>query len=524
MLFPRLSLSARCSQRNSLDSRFLFLSRSYQPYFSATAANVLFPSWSHDIEGDWADQEMYTRWLQAGSFSGTMRSHERGMSAGGCGNEPKVTPTSWGPTSGSCSLIAPWNVGPKFMEANRRALQSREKLLPYIYTAHRALFDVGVGILQPLYFQHPKAEQAYRMNATHNAQYYFGPDILVAPITAPAGEANGDPSQTLAIKTSWLPQGTWFDALTGKITTVATEAGVLFTRGYTLGEIPMWFKAGSIIPYLPLKSLPTMVGVAIKQYGFLGFRIIPGANSTTSTTAVYEDDGSSTAYLTSDAFVWTHCNVSTDATTKSTSVSIVSLPAGGKTGYAKFPRVRSYQLRLPNGLPPAKVSLTIGGASLDVPFVRYGAVASSRKTPDTHQWYYSFAEDEGLGPVIDIVNVPTTEIISITIEANPNTAAAAPAMAAGLFGTLMRGIDAHANQDIDRSNPDSNSPGPAFLSQLSSIGIHLEKLADPATAAKMAFTEVIATVPALVANTTKELKEKFAKGNGRVNYTLALLL
>ena len=23
----------------------------YQPYFSATAANVLFPSWSHDIEG-----------------------------------------------------------------------------------------------------------------------------------------------------------------------------------------------------------------------------------------------------------------------------------------------------------------------------------------------------------------------------------------------------------------------------------------------------------------------------------------
>ena len=36
----------------------------YQPYFSVTAANVLFPSWSHDIEGDWADQEMYTRWLQ----------------------------------------------------------------------------------------------------------------------------------------------------------------------------------------------------------------------------------------------------------------------------------------------------------------------------------------------------------------------------------------------------------------------------------------------------------------------------
>ena len=80
------------------------------------------------------------------------------------------------------------NVGPKFMEANRRALQSREKLLPYIYTAHRALFDAvrgpglqlghqlllpsahmfasrtmqGVGIMQPLYYHYPKAEQAYR--------------------------------------------------------------------------------------------------------------------------------------------------------------------------------------------------------------------------------------------------------------------------------------------------------------------------------------------------------------------------
>ena len=66
---------------------------------------------------------MYTRWLQAGAFSGTMRSHERGMSAGGCGNSAGVTPAAYAPTSGTCSLIAPWNVGPKFVEANRGALQ-----------------------------------------------------------------------------------------------------------------------------------------------------------------------------------------------------------------------------------------------------------------------------------------------------------------------------------------------------------------------------------------------------------------
>ena len=147
---------------------------------------------------------MYTRWLQVGSFSGTMRSHERGMSAGGCGNAAGVVPSAWGPRTGTCSLIAPWLVGPKFVEANRRALQGRERLLPYIYNAHRSLFDVGAGIIQPMYYHFPKSDNAYLMNATHGAQYFFGPELMVGLITAPAGEAKGDPEQTLATKTVWV--------------------------------------------------------------------------------------------------------------------------------------------------------------------------------------------------------------------------------------------------------------------------------------------------------------------------------
>ena len=178
-----------------------------------------------------------------------MRSHERGMSAGGCANKDTASPGQWGDHNGQCAIVEPWNVSPKFFDANRRALQGRERLLPYIYTMHRQLFDVGAGIVQPLYYQHPAAENAYRMNESHNAEYYFGDDIIVAPVTRPSG-VEGATINATAEKEVWLPQGTWYDALTGKVTEVAAPDGVLYTRGYTLGEVPMWFKGGAVIPYV----------------------------------------------------------------------------------------------------------------------------------------------------------------------------------------------------------------------------------------------------------------------------------
>ena len=86
-------------------------------------------------------------------------------------------------------------------------------------------------------------------------------------------------------------------------------------------------------------------------------------------------------------------------------------------------------------------------------------------------------------------------------------------------GTLIRSVYAHANMDLDRSNPDSNSPGPAYLSQLSSVGVGLEKLADPA-AAPGAFLAEVQKVPQLLANATEEVKRS---KSSRVKYTLSLL-
>jgi len=423
----------------------------------------------------------------------------------------------WGPNSGECSIIEPWNVGPKFFEANRRTLQWRTRLIPYIYTMHRQLFDTGVGILQPLYYHYPALDGAYRMTASDNAQYFFGNDIMVAPITAAAQGDNGDPTQKLATKQVWIPPGaSWYNGLTGELHTAgASLEGELHTRGYTLGEVPMWFRSGAVVPYLPLSSLPSLTGVAHKQYDFLGFRVVPSTKGGSGTA--YEDDGSTTGYL-GNTFVRTTCTVS--VAEGRTDVTITS--DGADKAYRDFPKQRSYQIRLLNALPPRNVSVSVPGSAAitAVPFVRFGAVKASRSTPPSSQWYYAFDEDEGLAVVVDLVGVPTSAKISLSLAGDVDAATSA-ALNGGLYGTLIRAVYAHANQDVDRTNPDENSPGPAYLSQLASVGVSLEKLADPQSPAG-AFANVVASVPALLANATQEL-QAIKQPNGRVNYTLALL-
>ena len=65
------------------------------------------------------------------------------------------------------------------------------------------------------------------------------------------------------------------------------------------------------------------------------------------------------------------------------------------------------------------------------------------------------------------------------------------------------------------------SPATRQLSQLSSVGVALERLADPNLAA--GFAPALAKVPALLVNATAEVTTKLKPDNGRRNYTLALL-
>ena len=53
-------------------------SLAFQPWFTATAANVGYAYWSHDIGGHMpgaVEPELYTRWVQFGAFSPILRTH-----------------------------------------------------------------------------------------------------------------------------------------------------------------------------------------------------------------------------------------------------------------------------------------------------------------------------------------------------------------------------------------------------------------------------------------------------------------
>eukprot|EP01063_Lacrimia_lanifica_P029738 TRINITY_DN4590_c0_g1_i3.p1 TRINITY_DN4590_c0_g1~~TRINITY_DN4590_c0_g1_i3.p1 ORF type:complete len:994 (+),score=371.47 TRINITY_DN4590_c0_g1_i3:66-3047(+) len=365
----------------------------YQTYFSATAANVGYGYWSHDIVGPAHDPELTARWVQVGAFSGLMRSHDRGMSGGGC--------AGWGLDGNDCTVVnlayLPW----AWREVVREALLAREELLPYTYTGNRVAFETGVSFLHPMYYDFPEEAAAYPASMDGDLgqnpstrQYMLGDDILVAPVTTSSGCATaGDEPCGLAAQDVWVPPGDWIEAHTGKVLTGPKTVH----RHFHAEDVPLYVKAGAVIPTLPLQRMygapePAaggLVGVAARQYTDLVFTIYPGAAS--GSGVVYEDDAVSYDYL-SGKYAWTTLNY----TRTGDSVKVTIATAGA---YAALPAQRRYTVRFVNSMPVAKTSagsawydgaavtaaVTVdgvavaSGASLDVAFEAGGAALAGAK-------------------------------------------------------------------------------------------------------------------------------------------------
>jgi hypothetical protein len=187
-------------------------SLAFQPWFTATAANVGFAYWSHDIGGHIpgiVSPELYTRWLQFGAFSPVLRTHTT--------KNPNAERRVWAYPEPYSSIM-------------RRTLQLRYAMEPYIYTEARRTYDTGVAFLRPLYYDWPEQDAAY---AAKN-EYMFGDSLLLAPVTSPV-----DPASQLAAEHIWLPPGDWIEWETGK-----SLHGPVWVD-YALGPAPTAYGSGS---------------------------------------------------------------------------------------------------------------------------------------------------------------------------------------------------------------------------------------------------------------------------------------
>lgn len=203
------------------DTVVTWKSLKFQPYFTATASNIGYGWWSHDIGGHmfgYRDEELEARWYQLGVFSPINRLH-----------------STCSPFSGK----EPWNFHEPVRSAMVDVLRLRQALMPYLYTMNwRAALD-GDPIVEPMYWDEPNNGEAYQVPD----EFRFGTELVVAPVVDPMDKASMRGKADM-----WLPQGEWFDFFDGRRYVSADPAGRRMQSWRTIDRIPVFAKAGGIVP------------------------------------------------------------------------------------------------------------------------------------------------------------------------------------------------------------------------------------------------------------------------------------
>ncbi len=211
--------------------------------------------WAHDTGGFHAkdrDPELYARWVQFCTFSATLRLHS-------CGEHLDRRPWLWGEPYATCM---------------REAFHLRATLIPYIYTSAWQCHAQTVPLLRAMFLEYPHEPDAYN----HPGQYLFGDHLLVAPVVEPGEEA------TQAV---WIPEGCWINWFTGE----AVTGPVTIQVKTPLNRIPLWVRAGAVLPMQPYAERMTSAPLAKLQ-----LRCTPVGDSAVE-SVLYEDDGQSSGYL-----------------------------------------------------------------------------------------------------------------------------------------------------------------------------------------------------------------------------------
>jgi alpha-glucosidase/alpha-D-xyloside xylohydrolase len=139
--------------------------------------------------------------------------------------------------------------------------------MPYLYSAVRETSRTGMPIMRALWLHHPDDPVA----VARGDQYLWGRDILVAPVV----------EKNATSRNVYLPRGAWFDFWTGE----RIDGGREISRAVDLTILPLYVRAGAIIPMGPLKQYTSE-----PVDGPLELTVYPGADGSLD---LFEDDGHS---------------------------------------------------------------------------------------------------------------------------------------------------------------------------------------------------------------------------------------
>jgi len=190
-----------------------------------------------------ASTKLFARWISIGAFSPFFRGH---------------------------SMIntrdsEPWSYGEEVEQISRNYIKFRYQLLPYIYSLFYEASQTGMPVQRSLAIDYTHDYKIY--NGLYHNQYLFGPYFLIAPVDS-----------TKDLVRIYLPDGLWYYLYNGHKYSGNSE----IILDCPLYKLPVFVKAGAIVPMQPMKSHTGEVTHTIILHIYTG---------DSSTFNFYEDDG-----------------------------------------------------------------------------------------------------------------------------------------------------------------------------------------------------------------------------------------
>ncbi len=214
--------------------------------------------------------DLLTRWVELAAFSPLCRDHAAK------GTLPHEV----------------WAHGPQHEAIRRRYIETRYRLLPYIYSLADEASRTGLPIMRPVFLEFPEVFAPSSGNFDHlDTEFLLGPSLLIAP--PPFAETMDDYAVS-------FPQGPWYDFWTGlkmpappRVPSIAELAsGAAYPEipqiHPPLDTMPVYVRGGSILPLQPLIQNTDEI-----PNGPLELHVYPGPQCSGS---LYLDDGHTFRY------------------------------------------------------------------------------------------------------------------------------------------------------------------------------------------------------------------------------------